>query len=60
LEQRNNIITQQKNIIASAEQNLKNIMGMKPVAPIGLGNPVSGMAIYIKFLMFKGSFQPDI
>jgi hypothetical protein len=60
LEQCHNVIIQQKNIVAFAEQNFKNIMGMDPVAAIGLGNPVGGMAIYIKFLMFKGGFQPDI
>ncbi|MDR1575451.1 MAG: hypothetical protein LBS37_05540, partial [Treponema sp.] len=60
MDQRHDVIVQQKNIVAFAEQNLKNVMGMDSVAAIGLGNSVGGMAIYIKFLMFKGGFQPDI
>jgi hypothetical protein len=56
LEQRDDIIIQQKNIITPAKQNFKNIMGMDPVGTIGLGNLVSGMAIYIEFLMLKSGF----
>jgi hypothetical protein len=56
LDQRDNIIVQQKNIIAFTEQNFENIMGVNSVGTIGFGDLVSGMAIYIKFLMFKGGF----
>jgi hypothetical protein len=56
LKQRHDIVIQQKNVIAPAKQNFKNIVGMKSVGTVGLGNPVGGMAIYIEFLMFKGGF----
>jgi hypothetical protein len=56
LEQRDDIVIQQKNIITSAKQNFKNIMGMDPVGTIGFGNLVGGMAIYIEFLMLEGGF----
>jgi hypothetical protein len=56
LEQRDDVIIQQKDILAPAKQNFKKIMGMYPVGTIGFGNSVSGMAIEIEFLMLKGGF----